>query len=193
MISVGTLRWLCAAVLAVVLSSHSASAATFTFLNNGADNLASLSFSDDGIDLVVSGSGASVSQAGNGLGVTGGTGQNRIGSGESLMFDFDPAVALLSSLIFERGSGTDTVELLDANNILLDTFLISGPGNSFQTLSNLNFSGSKFTIRNGGGGNGFRVAGITVSAVPLPAALPLFGGGLALMGLIGWRRKRAVA
>ena len=32
-----------------------------------------------------------------------------------------------------------------------------------------------------------------VSAVPVPAALPLFGTGLALMGFIGWRRKRKLA
>ena len=31
---------------------------------------------------------------------------------------------------------------------------------------------------------------VTVTAVPLPAALPLFAGGLGLMGLMGWRRKR---
>jgi len=31
---------------------------------------------------------------------------------------------------------------------------------------------------------------ITVSAVPLPAALPLFGTGLAILGLARWRRKR---
>lgn len=29
-----------------------------------------------------------------------------------------------------------------------------------------------------------------VSAVPIPAALPLFGTGLALMGFLSWRRKR---
>ena len=29
-----------------------------------------------------------------------------------------------------------------------------------------------------------------VSAVPLPAALPLYGAGLAVMAFIGWRRKR---
>ncbi len=31
------------------------------------------------------------------------------------------------------------------------------------------------------------------AVVPLPAALPLFGTGLAIMGLIGWRRKRKTA
>jgi hypothetical protein len=30
----------------------------------------------------------------------------------------------------------------------------------------------------------------TVSATPLPAALPLFASGLGAMGLFGWRRKR---
>jgi len=33
----------------------------------------------------------------------------------------------------------------------------------------------------------------TISVVPLPAALPLFGSGLAIMGFIGWRRKRMSA
>ncbi len=32
-----------------------------------------------------------------------------------------------------------------------------------------------------------------ISTVPLPAALPLFAGGLGLLGLLGWRRKRTVA
>ncbi|OUR79662.1 hypothetical protein A9Q83_04535 [Alphaproteobacteria bacterium 46_93_T64] len=31
---------------------------------------------------------------------------------------------------------------------------------------------------------------VTVSAVPLPAALPLYGAGIAVMGFIGWRKKR---
>jgi len=31
---------------------------------------------------------------------------------------------------------------------------------------------------------------VSVSAVPIPAALPLFAGGLGLLGLLGWRRKR---
>jgi len=32
-----------------------------------------------------------------------------------------------------------------------------------------------------------------ISVVPLPAALPLYGTGLAIMGFIGWRRKRKAA
>ena len=31
---------------------------------------------------------------------------------------------------------------------------------------------------------------VTTSGTPLPAALPLFAGGLGAMGLLGWRRKR---
>jgi hypothetical protein len=33
-------------------------------------------------------------------------------------------------------------------------------------------------------------ATFTVAATPLPAALPLFAGGLGVIGLLGWRRKR---
>ncbi len=32
---------------------------------------------------------------------------------------------------------------------------------------------------------------VAVSVVPLPAALPLYGAGVALLGFLGWRRKRA--
>ncbi|MBE7636390.1 hypothetical protein GUA87_06000 [Sneathiella sp. P13V-1] len=32
-----------------------------------------------------------------------------------------------------------------------------------------------------------------VTAVPLPAALPLYGAGMALLGFIGWRRKQKAA
>ena len=33
----------------------------------------------------------------------------------------------------------------------------------------------------------------TVTPVPLPAALPMFAGGIGLLGLLGWRRKRKVS
>jgi hypothetical protein len=31
---------------------------------------------------------------------------------------------------------------------------------------------------------------VTLSAVPIPAALPLFGTGLGILGFLGWRRRR---
>jgi|GEM_PF-2468062 len=34
---------------------------------------------------------------------------------------------------------------------------------------------------------------ISVTAVPLPAALPLYGAGLAVLGFVGWRRKQKLA
>ena len=37
------------------------------------------------------------------------------------------------------------------------------------------------------------VVKIQINATPLPAALPLFAGGLGAMGLLGWRRKRKPA
>jgi hypothetical protein len=39
----------------------------------------------------------------------------------------------------------------------------------------------------------FILAAGGVPATPLPAALPLFAGGLGMMGLLGWRRKRKKA
>jgi hypothetical protein len=37
------------------------------------------------------------------------------------------------------------------------------------------------------------LVGAGTSAVPLPAALPLFATGLVGLGLLGWRRKRKAA
>ena len=39
----------------------------------------------------------------------------------------------------------------------------------------------------------FETTGILNTPVPLPAGLPLFGTGLALLGFVGWRRKHAAA
>jgi hypothetical protein len=41
-----------------------------------------------------------------------------------------------------------------------------------------------------GGDHGLTSQWSTTSATPLPAALPLFAGGLGALGLLGWRRKR---
>jgi hypothetical protein len=43
------------------------------------------------------------------------------------------------------------------------------------------------------GDEGWGVEQVSVSATPLPAALPLFATGLGALGLLGWRRKRKAA
>ena len=37
--------------------------------------------------------------------------------------------------------------------------------------------------------DGFKVAAVTLSAVPLPAAMPLFAAALGLFGVVGMRRR----
>ncbi|MCC3303800.1 VPLPA-CTERM sorting domain-containing protein [Sneathiella sp. HT1-7] len=48
-------------------------------------------------------------------------------------------------------------------------------------------------VRFTSGSNAFEYANMTVSAVPLPAALPLYGAGLAVLGFFGWRKRRKSA
>ncbi len=68
-------------------------------------------------------------------------------------------------------------------------FNIFGDGSNYTYFNNYdNFPVTSltlgsFTISNLGEGN-------DTSATPLPAALPLFAGGLGGLGLLGWRRKR---
>lgn len=58
--------------------------------------------------------------------------------------------------------------------------------------TSIDLTRSKFDI----GGNGFIQGSFTdgsISSVPIPAAFPLFAGGLSLLGLFGWRRKQMAA
>jgi hypothetical protein len=92
----------------------------------------------------------------------------------------------------------------DGVNDLLEVFL--GSTNSKPASSILSVSLAMFDITGDNAYFGFTGSngGLTstqditsfdlnVSSVPLPAALPLFGTGLAFMGFIGWSRKRKVA
>lgn len=64
--------------------------------------------------------------------------------------------------------------------------------NRGQGIYNMLIGNGTFGMNNGGGIGytmTFTVESL-VSAVPLPAGLPLYGAGIALLGFIGWRKKR---
>jgi hypothetical protein len=59
----------------------------------------------------------------------------------------------------------------------------------------VNVGASLFVLAGEVGGNGEDLLAVTISdtpptVTPLPAALPIFAGGLGALGLLGWRRKR---
>jgi hypothetical protein len=68
-------------------------------------------------------------------------------------------------------------------------------GNGFNTITLATFTdlgtSDFFRIVNGGTGNsGGQISGLSITAVPLPAALPLFAAGVGVLALLGRRRKR---
>ncbi len=65
----------------------------------------------------------------------------------------------------------DEVSLFDSGNRVL----VNGPRLLYTTFGNYDLKSSDFT---------------NLSAVPAPAALPLFATGLSVLGWFGWRRRR---
>jgi len=84
-----------------------------------------------------------------------------------------------------------------------DFILLNDPNIFTLTASHPDFSSAGGTLQFGfvtfysgqtpttGAGN-YDNFSVTTNATPLPAALPLFAGGLGGLGLLGWRRKRRV-
>lgn len=77
-------------------------------------------------------------------------------------------------------AGTNVLSILGQRDTIFPPFDPPFNWSNFGTF-NVNFSsGTTFAI-------------VSVAPVPLPAALPLLAGGLGLLGLLGWRRKRTIA
>jgi len=97
-------------------------------------------------------------------------------------------------LVDPDGPGTSSGFVQLGNNINF--------GSGFNTITLPTFidlgTSDFFRIINGGSGNsGGQISGVSitqvtpqVTALPLPAALPLFAAGLGVLGLLGQRRKR---
>lgn len=96
------------------------------------------------------------------------------GGAEKVEWAFNGA-SFANSLIADGSGGINGFQsvIFEELGVLSISFRSALPANSDFALASINFETS--------GGTG---------VVPVPAALPLFGTGLAVMGFIGWRRKR---
>jgi hypothetical protein len=80
------------------------------------------------------------------------------------------------------------MSILDSSNSLINSWTLGGDpiagvgGNRYGWFVNNELSTLAFDNTQ-----------LNSVAVPLPAALPLYGAGLAVMGFVGWRRRRTVA
>ena len=92
-----------------------------------------------------------------------------------------------------------------AGNITAANFFVFGQNNTAPDVTCCGLAlGTTFSLLTAGltnspsEGSGDARAGLTFTAIaiaetPLPAALPLFAGGLGALGLLGWRRKKKAA
>ncbi len=201
------------AVLALffLMTSPALSATIFDLTGNGGW-AKTYDFNQDGIGLTVSTgrqSGSSATQSSydwlyqsnsNGLGMySNGNGKNKEIDGknadELVQFAFNTAVQLVS-ITFGRVDSNDDFDFFfdtgtglteQANNIDIPnngTYLFSGLWNGDLFGIGANGKHDNFTIK--------RIE-VAVTAIPLPAALPLYGSGLALIGYLGWRKRRRAA
>lgn len=211
-----------AAAAVFLLSCATAQAATtfdFTTGNRSATP-GTLNYSVDGINLSVSAGkyidpfgwnnplgvydGGNIGQShGNGLYMSNGHNDNHEidgnGTDEVAIFHFSKNVTLEKVTFNYFGNDDDFAFFFDANAdgqlSLVDGDLNANPTDAFTFLASLLKTGDLFGIGALGSNDDFKIASMTVSvsAVPLPAALPLYGAGIAVMGFIGWRRKQKLS
>lgn len=144
---------------------------------------------------------------GNGLYIQWGSNDNThqidgSGKDEVALFQFSQDVKL-ESVSFNYNSSHDQFAFFFDNNgdgklynnqgDLINSSLNANPTDTYAFLGALLKTGDLFGIGAIASNDDFKIASITVSAVPLPAGLPLYGAGLAVLGFVGWRKKQKAA
>ncbi len=196
---------------AFAVSGGAANAVTFGFGGTTADS-PSKSFNVAGIGLTVTA--GTFSTGGNPSNInfntravdqTNGTlGSDGIGDigqvdgnlgNDILVFTFDQIVSI-DSIGFSNVDGNDDFAFgTVVGNVFSRLVSFQDVQNTVLTASFLNpislSVGTSFGIGAIGSLDNFRINNMSVTAVPLPAALPLLACGVGILGFAGWRRKRS--
>jgi len=109
-----------------------------------------------------------------------------------LSIDFTDPSIFAFSLDFLSSGSLETIELYDSSNTMFSSVVALNPGGFFGLVSDTAID--RVVIRNGiftgGGRDRFFIDNLAVNAVPVPAAVWLFGSGL--VGLMGMARRKKV-
>lgn len=185
-----------AVMLATAATGASAASVYYDFKVN-APNLQTVTYGTRGTALTVSSNINRISRHANGLGVTQGAEEGRLGLGEELAFAVKAGkIRALTMTFFEAGAEDETFAVV-IDGVQTDLLIPGGTrGASYQSidLTSLLPGGevTTFTVvglePDAAGNRGIRLADVALTTIPLPAGGALLLTGL--LGLVGLRRAR---